>query len=166
MNCRYCRAKNRGSAEECVVCGKPFPKLKAGQSDARRFPEAAPHAHSKARRTVRVLCFGLTLTAAMAAGAIGTAWVDDNGGPEAAYRKLLARAVGSSPAASSTQPMPANRAIARPAENPPMAEKPPASAPKISNMPRKPMPSTQRVARGREISRIRQQAADELKKKD
>jgi hypothetical protein len=278
MYCRYCRAKNRSSAEECIVCGKPFPKegrqsgvtmsapppqpRQASHEDesptvprpdtaapppnhsnpsnpsspspfvhmtidpeeyARRFPDRDFRHRSPARKAARFFGFALAWVTAIAAGALGARWVDDNGGAEAALRRLMAGATrtgiaqtpvpvakapgkselpyeGASPAAATHAPLRATQAIEKPAEVssgasevkaapdvPPDAAPdaqpdpvPKAPAPKAAKAaekiaaeqqpvktvkPKKSSSATQKVARGREISRIQQQAADELKKK-
>jgi hypothetical protein len=220
---------------------------------ARRFPQGVRH-RSPARKAARVGAFALAWIAAIGVGALGSRWLDDNGGAEAAFRKLipqpsphldnvpapLARAPskaelpydGAPPPAAQQVPLRAAQSI----ETPVVRDEPPASRPAVKAVPdtaarnpdaqavaaagnpaetssggtgtqaeqaaaggpavqpdaapkpaatkaasvekpaadrsakaarpaKKSSSATQKIARGREISRIQQQAADELKKK-
>jgi hypothetical protein len=219
---------------------------------ARRFPYDVRH-RAPARKAARFGVLALAWIAAVGVGAWGSRWIDENGGAEAAFRKLmpqpprsdnapapLARAPssaelpydGAPPPAAQQTPLRAAQSIetpavrkelpaSRPADNTvpdaagrnpdaqaaaatgnpaemssgsagtqaaqaaggpnvqpaaaptpavakaaKSAEKPAADRPaKAARPAKKSSSATQKIARGREISRIQQQAADELKKK-
>jgi hypothetical protein len=194
---------------------------------ARRFPAPEFRHRSPARKAARFFGFTLAWVTAIAAGALGARWVDDNGGAEAALRGLMAGATrtgiaqtpvpvakapdkpelpyeGASPAAAAHAPLRATQAIEKPADvssggsevkaepdvkpnvtpdaasdaQPDPVPKPPTpkaakavektaaeKQPVKTAKSKKSSSATQKIARGREISRIQQQAADELKKK-